>query len=256
MKTASGLVDYAKAQLGLPYWWGGYGQTANQSLLNQMKSQYPDVYNTDYYSNATSQFGKRVHDCVGLVKGYRWSETPTTPPIYVASQDVAVPGLYNQCTQRGTIRQMGEVPGACVFMADMSHVGVYIGDGYVIEAQNHANGVVKTKLEGRGWAVYGCPDWINYGFVPDSSVDYTDYYSQLPDYDKKTVETWPTISRGMSGGYVGALQMLLTVIGGINTEVDGNFGPATRGNLIEYQNQRDLEPDGVCGTQTWSSFFV
>jgi cell wall-associated NlpC family hydrolase len=31
------------------------------------------------------------------------------------------------------------------------HIGVYIGNGEVIEAQGTAYGVVKTKLEGRGW---------------------------------------------------------------------------------------------------------
>lgn len=28
-KTNAGLVAYAKAQLGRPYWWGTFGQTAS-----------------------------------------------------------------------------------------------------------------------------------------------------------------------------------------------------------------------------------
>lgn len=30
-------------------------------------------------------------------------------------------------------------------------IGIYIGDGCVIEAKGHEEGVVKTKLEGAGW---------------------------------------------------------------------------------------------------------
>lgn len=31
------------------------------------------------------------------------------------------------------------------------HIGVYVGNGEVIEAQGTAYGVVKTQLSGRGW---------------------------------------------------------------------------------------------------------
>ena len=31
-KTGVGLAAYAKAQLGKPYWWGTFGQTATPQL--------------------------------------------------------------------------------------------------------------------------------------------------------------------------------------------------------------------------------
>ena len=43
-KTASGLVAYCQAQLGLPYWWGTFGNTASASLLAYKKKQYPSYY--------------------------------------------------------------------------------------------------------------------------------------------------------------------------------------------------------------------
>ena len=43
-KTALGLVEYAKAQLGKPYWYGTFGQSASKSLYDQKKSQYPQRY--------------------------------------------------------------------------------------------------------------------------------------------------------------------------------------------------------------------
>ena len=71
-KTGEGLAQYALAQLGRPYWWGTFGQTASAALLAQKRAQYPEHYTADDFE---SQFGKRVHDCVGLIKGYLWSDT-------------------------------------------------------------------------------------------------------------------------------------------------------------------------------------
>lgn len=248
MKTSYGLVDYAKAQLGNPYWWGGYGLIANQALLNQMKALYPGVYNTEYYSNAPSQFGKRVFDCVGLIKGYRWSETPTSNPVYVASEDVAVSGLYNQCKNRGSIETMPDVPGTCVFIGG-DHVGVYIGDGMVIEARSHKDGVVSSRLDSRPWNKWGQPSWIEY-----PSVEYYDWFSELSQRDQETVAKWPTLHRGQKSGYAGALQLLLVFYGGFGIEVDGDFGQKTFDALVKWQKGMNLEPDGICGKQTWASF--
>ena len=44
---------------------------------------------------------------------------------------------------------MPDTPGLAVWMN--GHIGVYIGNGEVIEAQGTAYGVVKTQLSGRGW---------------------------------------------------------------------------------------------------------
>ena len=54
------------------------------------------------------------------------------------------------------------VPGELVFMS--GHIGVYIGDGKVIESTLGGNydGVVKTNLEGRGWKDHGKCKFIEY----------------------------------------------------------------------------------------------
>lgn len=152
-KTGEGLAQYALAQLGRPYWWGTFGQTASAALLAQKRAQYPEHYTADDFE---SQFGKRVHDCVGLIKGYLWSDTAQSAPVYCAAQDVAVSGLYRSCVRRGDIAKMPQLTGACVFMEGLGHVGVYVGDGYVVEASGHAKGVVRTRLKDRGWALWGC----------------------------------------------------------------------------------------------------
>ncbi len=38
-KTGKGLAEYAIAQLGRPYWWGTFGQTASADLLAAKREQ-------------------------------------------------------------------------------------------------------------------------------------------------------------------------------------------------------------------------
>lgn len=157
MKTNIGLVEYCKEQLGLPYWYGTFGQKATQGLLRQKSAQYPRYYTANDFG---LQFDKRVHDCVGLIKGYLWSDTPTSSPIYNASQDKNVSGMLDNCTKKGDMSTMPDIIGVLVFME--GHVGIYIGNGKVIEARGHAYGVVETNLVGRGWTKWGKLDWITY----------------------------------------------------------------------------------------------
>lgn len=54
-KTNSGLIAYAKAQLGKPYWWGTFGQIASGSLYASKKKQYPSYYTAGDFA---SQYGR------------------------------------------------------------------------------------------------------------------------------------------------------------------------------------------------------
>ena len=156
MKTNYGLVEYYKRQLGLPYWWGTFGQVATKTLYEQKKRQYPNQYLAADFKN---QFGMRVHDCVGLIKGYMWTNDEGRIE-YNAKQDKDVSGMLAQCNEIGNVLNIPEIPGVLVFMK--GHVGVYIGNGEVIEAKGHAYGVVKTKLKDRPWDTYGKLSWLNY----------------------------------------------------------------------------------------------
>lgn len=110
---------------------------------------------------------------MGLIKGYLWSDSPSSIPKYSAAQDVSADDMLKKCTESGSISTLPELPGVLVFMS--RHVGVYIGSGNVIEARGHAYGVVKTKLAGRGWTRWGKCPWITYSSTdkPSSSVKTT-----------------------------------------------------------------------------------
>lgn len=160
-KTNTGLVSYARANLGNPYWYGTFGQTGTQALLDSKRHQYPSFYTNARYAECKKDIGKRVHDCVGLIKGYLWSDGSTAAPKYNAAQDVSANGMLSRCVEHGNIGKLPEIPGILVFMD--GHVGVYEGNGYVIECTvSCGGGVVRTALKSRPWVHWGKCPWISY----------------------------------------------------------------------------------------------
>lgn len=159
-KNNLGLVEYCIAQLGKPYWYGTFGNIGTRDLYEYKKNQYPKYYLAKDYD---TQFGQRVHDCIGLVKGYMWSETIDSKPVYCSNDfpDLSANGFYDHCKRKSLkMSTMPDIPGILVFMP--GHVGVYIGNGEVIEARGHAYGVVKTKLKNRNWTKWAFIEEISY----------------------------------------------------------------------------------------------
>ena len=159
-KNNIGLVEYCKKQLGRPYWYGTFGQQATKALYENRKKSYPGYYKaTDFQS----QFGQKVHDCIGLIKGYMWTlDADSTQYDYQSHgfADISADMCLARATNKGPISTIPEVIGLAVFMK--GHVGVYIGDGWVIEARGHAYGVVKTRLKERNWKNWAYINEIQY----------------------------------------------------------------------------------------------
>ncbi len=75
--------------------------------------------------------------------------------------------MYRAATQAGVsgqdygpISTMPDIVGLAVHMN--GHIGVYIGNGCVIEAANTSTGVIKTQLAGRGWSSWCKIPYIDY----------------------------------------------------------------------------------------------
>lgn len=190
MKSNTGLVEYAQSQLGRPYWYGTFGNKATADLLGRKKAQYPQHYQHARMDTYKKQLGSRVHDCVGLIKGFLWSDSTDSAPKYNAQQDVSANGMLKKCAQRGRINTLPEIPGILVFMP--GHVGIYCGAGRVIEARGFHYGVVETRLSERPWENWGKCPWIEY---PDGSR----YFAACKKDETSIVDALKSI--GENSGY-------------------------------------------------------
>ena len=255
-KTNIGLVNYVKEQLGKPYWYGCFGQTATKTLYEYKQTQYPTYYTAKDFEY---QIGNRVHDCIGLIKGYLWSDNFTSVPKYNASQDVNVNGMFSICKERGKISTIPEIVGLLVFMDQ--HVGVYIGHGYVVEARGHKYGVVKTKLSARPWTHWGKCPWINYEQVDENLIlsfqkaATADGFS-FPKYgcdgvygnETKSAMSKCVIKKRIFHKYYNSTRLVQRLL---HVEQDGKCGPITDKAIRNYQQKEGLLVDGCCGLKTW-----
>jgi hypothetical protein len=208
-KTNTGLIAYAEAQLGLPYWFGTFGNEATEFLYQSNKKRLPAYYTA---SDFQSQYGKRVHDCIGLIKGYLWSDSPTAVPKYASNgcPDTNAEGMYQSCKEKGVISTLPEVKGMLLFVksgSTMEHVGVYIGNGLAIEAKGHAYGVVKTEVKKRTWTHWGKCPYLEYETEEDDMATIIEKIAEsagitveetisglgvLAKFTNKVTETWET----------------------------------------------------------------
>jgi len=63
----------------------------------------------------------------------------------------------------------------------------------------------------------------------------------------------PRVLRGSRGDAVMLMQQRLISAGFDSLEADGIFGQLTEKAVVEYQRQKGLDPDGICGQKTWAA---
>ena len=152
-KNAADLVTYVTNawNSGWGYVWGTYGQVLTPELLQYKLTQYPEGVGEYAAFIRANWLDKRTADCVGLIKGYGWLDGETMEIQYGSNgmPDIGANEMYYNAVRKGAIQTMPDTPGLAVWKP--GHIGVYIGNGEVIEAMGTKYGVVKTQLEGRGW---------------------------------------------------------------------------------------------------------
>lgn len=238
-KTNTGLIAYADAQLGLPYWNGTFGQTASAALYEYEKARHPKYYTA---SDFPSQYGLRVHDCGGLIKGYLWSKTPTSPPEFNSAQDCNAEMFFENATEKGTLTAAIAKTlkkGMLVYNGTKTHVAIYKGNNKVDEARGHSYGVIESNLDLSRFKYWSNCVFVTYEKEPEPTP--------APVTGKITIDQPPQIKKGSKGQAVKVWQTLMKV------DIDGSFGSKTDEATRNFQKKQNLQVDGIVGPLTWAA---
>lgn len=219
------------------YIWGAAGETWTQPKQDAATRDMTVKYGQKWV-------GKRVADCSGL---FSWAFKSLGGYMYHGSNTM----WKKYCVSKGKLnngkRDDGETlkPGSAVFMCkknstDYYHVGLYIGNNEVIEAQGTRTGVVKSELS--TWT-----HWAELkGVVYDDLVDKIVYTTLGQRTLKRT-------SPCMEGEDVKQLQIRLNSLGYSCGSADGVFGLKTELALKRFQRTSNIEDDGIFGASSLSA---
>lgn len=147
------LAAWAKhaAAAGWGYVWSTSGSVLTQGSYASLLSQYPSEVGRYADFIERNWLGGRTTDCSGLIRGYFYLN-PTSGEMeygYNGYEGLSANAYYAAATERGSIDTIPEIPGLAVW--HQGHIGIYIGDGQVIEAMSTQRGVVQTGLASRSW---------------------------------------------------------------------------------------------------------
>ena len=147
------LIDFLKSKLGCGYAYGSEGQTLTTGLLKSLKDEYPK----DVKDSTSKWLGKECYDCSGLTM-------KALQKIGISVHHNAEYTWAEDLKQRGDINSIPTDKLCLVFKkgdnGKMHHIGIYIGNGKVIEAKGADYGVVETDLKGGNWTNWGIPSGL------------------------------------------------------------------------------------------------
>ena len=269
---------------------GAFGAVANDTN----KKRYKNALNITRFKkiDATPSNGF-FWDCSGLSKGIFWGWNGDTSKIYGGAvyKSNGVPD-YNDASLLPMLRDVSTdfshiVPGETVWIK--GHVGIYVGDGVVVESTTDWEcKVQKTGLGNTGHSVNGkSRKWTKHGKFPEYMVEYEDedpiplvYTSE--DFRKdvrkilgvdsdiaafgKTVTISTTSNR--NNALVTPLERYFRELGYYSGEIEADFGrkpcfgngmkeaTKTYQRLVVGSTGRDVDGVLTARAQTWKKLLL
>ncbi len=158
------LVKWAvhAEQSGWGYVFGTYGEVLDKTALDAKSAQYPEDVGESIDFIQTNWLGRRTADCIGLIKGYSWYDIASGKSEIGSNgmPDIGANKMYENALEKGTIDTIPEIPGLAVWLD--GHIGIYIGNGEVVQAANTRAGVIRTQLSDTGWTHWLKIPYITY----------------------------------------------------------------------------------------------
>ena len=238
---------------------------------------FATAYKLGMFGNKTAN-GKRQWDCSGLLKGILWGYPSNGKYGSNGVLDQNADTIISKCSGVSTDFS-SIVPGEIVWLK--GHMGIYIGDGLVIEATpKWDNGVqvtscanVASGFKNRKWTKHGKSPYIDYGSAgvtaspskPGTSSNYDNWVARLQEElnsqfgvylvvdgisGPKTLAACPQVKKGAKGNVTRLIQERLVSVG-FSLTIDGDFGTNTKEKVKKFQANRGLTQDGVVGPKTW-----
>jgi hypothetical protein len=284
-KSAAGLVAWAEEAYkdGWVYWYGTCGYACTESLLNRKAKQYPDHYGDSRMAKYKKHIaeGRVCSDCIGLFKSYAWDkdgDIDTRASSYGSNSqpDHGAKTTLGKCKVKGDLSTMPEIPGLALWTKTGGHIGVYVGNGYVIEERGYAYGCQKNELSKRSFVTWGLYPYTEYTPEQVALAEAAANGSKTPveppvQKDEQEPVQKPTtpqsgqnggktvmielkvLRKGSDGAQVKTLQRLLNARGYNCGNVDGKFGSKTLIAVKEFQKFKALVADGIAGEKTWTA---
>ena len=152
-KNSTDLVLWAKYAT-IRNWgcvYSTYGTVINKENLEILSERHPEKVGQYKAEIQDNWLGSRTADGVGLIKSYAWYDVQSEliKPNTNGISDVTAEEIYNLATEKGKIENIPEVPGIAVYSNE--EIGIYIGNGKVIEAKDITQGVAETDISQGEW---------------------------------------------------------------------------------------------------------
>ena len=241
MINTSDLI--AKFREALEGDWGYIYSTAGVKWTSAKQAEMDKTTEAKYANSrlyGKKWIGHMVADCSGL---FTWAFKQLGGTMYHGSNTMYLKWCQDKGSLKSGKRSDGKklLPGTAVFCWDgstYSHVGLYIGNDTVIEAQGVKAGVVTSKVTASKWVNWGELNGVEYSGESGGGG-----------------EDHPTIRKCAKGDAVIELQNKLVKLGYYlgSCGVDGDFGKDTEKAVKEFQEDHGLNPDGVVGKKTWEA---
>lgn len=239
--TAEEIVNFVvnAKNAGWGYVYSGQGELYTPALAQAWANENRAGKSSDYFLNQCSRwFNRIVVDCSGLIiQAFRSKKTNYT--------DQTANTLLANSMPKGDIATIPEQPGICVWRK--GHIGIYIGEGHVIESGGTNIGVVVSEIKTPATN----KAWTNWGMLADAD------YSQVPApvVSPDSPSCWLGRVFKLTDPYmrdddIAQLQKALKIVGFSPGKIDGVFGPLTQKAVMEFQKKAGLVADGVVGEKT------